>query len=229
MAIILNIETSTDICSVCISRGSEILSIRETPRSYSHSEVIAVFVDECLKEIGISAKDLDAVSISRGPGSYTALRIGAATAKGICFAVDIPLMSVGTLEALAGSVMHLCGDNDIVIPMIDARRKEVYHAIYKNDFENLHPVEPIILDETTFSALSKYDKIHFCGDGVPKSKGILTISNAQYHDIECSARHLIKMSNEKFDKKIFEDIAYYEPNYYKGANITVQKKNILRL
>ncbi|MFT4535142.1 MAG: tRNA threonylcarbamoyladenosine biosynthesis protein TsaB [Saprospiraceae bacterium] len=228
MAMILNIETSTDICSVCISRGSEVLSIRETPRSYSHSEVIAVFIDECFKEMSITAKNLDAVSISRGPGSYTALRIGAATAKGICFAVDIPLISVGTLEALAGSVMHLCGANDLVIPMIDARRKEVYHAIYNRSFENLHPVAPIILDETTFKDLSIHDKIHFCGDGVPKSKDILTISNAQYHDIECSARHMVKMSNEKFDKKMFEDIAYYEPNYYKGANITVQKKNILR-
>jgi tRNA threonylcarbamoyladenosine biosynthesis protein TsaB len=190
--------------------------------------VIAVFVNECLNEVGISAKDLDAVCISRGPGSYTALRIGAATAKGICFAVDIPLISVGTLEALASSVMHLCGTNDVVIPMVDARRKEVYHAIYKNDFEPIHPVEPIILDETTFRDLSIYDNIHFCGDGVPKSKDILTIPNAQYHDIECSARHMIEMSNEKFDKKIFEEIAYYEPNYYKGANITIQKKNILR-
>ena len=228
MAIILNIETSTDICSVCISRGAEVLSIRETPRSYSHSEVIAVFVDECLKEVGILAKDLDAVSISRGPGSYTALRIGAATAKGICFAVDIPLISVGTLDALAGSVMHLCGSNDLVIPMIDARRMEVYHAIYKNDFENIHAVEPIILDETTFSELSSYDKIHFCGDGVPKSKDILSITNAHFHDIECSSLNMVPLSNEKFDKKIYEDIAYYEPNYYKGANITVQKKNILR-
>ena len=228
MATILNIETSTDICSVCIADGTKVLAVRETPRSYSHSEVIAVFVDECLKEAGLAAKDLDAVSISRGPGSYTALRIGAATAKGICFAVDIPLISVGTLEALAGSVMHLCGKNDIIIPMIDARRKEVYHAIYDNRFDAIHEVEPIILDENTFIDLSKYDNIHFCGDGVAKSKDILTITNAQYHDIECSALSMIALSNEKFDKKIFEDIAYYEPNYYKGANITVQKKNILR-
>lgn len=228
MATILNIETSTDICSVCISRGDEILSIRETPRSYSHSEVIAVFVDECLKEANLSTNDLDAVSISRGPGSYTALRIGAATAKGICFAMDIPLISIGTLEALAGSVIHLCGENDIIIPMIDARRKEVYHAIYNHDFKNIHKVEPIILDENTFDEFSKYDKIHFCGDGVPKSKDILSISNAIFHDVECSSLHMVKLSNENFDKKIFEDIAYYEPNYYKGANITVQKKNILR-
>ena len=97
---ILYIETSTDICSICIAKGEKVLAIRETPRSYSHSEVIAVFIDECLRELEIKASDLDAVAVSRGPGSYTALRIGAATAKGICFAVDIPLISVGTLEAL---------------------------------------------------------------------------------------------------------------------------------
>lgn len=228
MPVILSIETSTDICSICISNNSDLLAIRETPRSYSHSEVIAVFIDECLKELGMSTKDLDAVSISRGPGSYTALRIGAATAKGICFASDIPLISVGTLEALAQPILPLCGENDVVIPMIDARRKEVYHAIFDHKFYKLHPVEPIILDETTFSDLGTHNKIHFCGDGVPKSKEILTIANAEFHDLECSAKHMIKLSNEKFAKKDFEDIAYYEPNYYKGANITVQKKNILR-
>jgi tRNA threonylcarbamoyladenosine biosynthesis protein TsaB len=228
MATILNIETSTDICSVCIADGTEVLAVRETPRSYSHSEVIAVFVDECLQEAEMTARDLDAVSISRGPGSYTALRIGAATAKGICFAVDIPLISVGTLKALASTLISVCGDNEIIIPMLDARRKEVYHAIYSMKLDPIHNVEPIILDDTTFSTLSDYDKIHFCGDGVAKSKDILTISNAEFHDIECSAMSMIALSHEKFEKKIFEDIAYYEPHYYKGANITVQKKNILR-
>lgn len=228
MALILNIETSTDICSVCIAKDKDIISIRETPRSYSHSEVIAVFVDKCLKEAGIGTNDLDAVAISGGPGSYTALRIGAATAKGICFASDIPLISIGTLEALAGSLGGICGNNDLVIPMIDARRKEVYHAIFNHSTEKIHDIEPIILDEATFSNLNEYDNIHFCGDGVPKSKDILQLSNAIFHDIECSAIHMVPLSLEKFSKNIFEDIAYYEPNYYKGANITVQKKNILR-
>lgn len=228
MALILNIETSTDICSICISRDLEILAKRETPRSYSHSEVIAVFINECLKEVGIKAKDLDAVAVSRGPGSYTALRIGAATAKGICYASDIPLISIGTLEALADSLKTVCKSNDLVIPMIDARRKEVYHAVFEHDSNKIHDVEPIILDETTFLNYSDYDNIHFCGDGVTKSKDILQLSNSVFHDIESSSMYMVPLALEKFTKNIFEDISYYEPNYYKGANITVQKKNILR-
>lgn len=225
---ILYIETSTDICSVCIAEGDRICSIRETPRSYSHSEVIAVFIDECLKEASLTTKELDAVAISRGPGSYTALRIGAATAKGICFAMDIPLVSIGTLEALADAVIDKAEDNDIIIPLIDARRMEAYHMLLNNKSEVILPVEPIILDEHSFKELEKYSTIHFLGDGVPKMKEVISISNAQFYEIECSSRFMIKRGIEKFNQKIFEDISYYEPHYYKGANITVQKKNILR-
>lgn len=228
MPTILNIETSTDICSVCIAKDGEILSIRETERSYSHSEVIAIFIDECVTEANISMSDLDAVSISRGPGSYTALRIGAATAKGICFALDIPLISVGTLDALRMSITDKVGENDLVIPMIDARRKEVYQAIYDCSGETVEEVAPIILDENTYKELSAYDQLHFCGDGSDKAQDILSIENGRFYKEECSARHMMKISEEKFKNKVFEDITYYEPFYYKGPNITVQKKNILR-
>jgi len=183
MPTILNIETSTDICSVCIASGLEVLAIRETPRSYSHSESIAVFIDECLKELDMKAADLDAVRV---------------------------------------------GETDLIIPMIDARRSEVYRAIYNSKGDELQPVEPIILDETTYTEYETADQVHFCGDGTPKSKEILSISNAIFHDIECSAIHMVPLSLEKYNKSNFEDIAYYEPLYYKGANITVQKKNILR-
>jgi len=228
MPIILNIETSTDICSVCISQDGRDLSIRETERSYSHSEVIAIFIDECIKEAGLTVKDLDAVAVSQGPGSYTALRIGAATAKGICFALSIPMIAVGTLDALKNSVIDKAGANDLIIPMIDARRKEVYRSIYDAKGNIIAPVEPIILDGETFKEYQGYDKIQFCGDGVAKSKDILSLENALYLEEECSARHMISLSEEKFAKKLFEDISYYEPFYYKGPNITVQKKNILR-
>jgi len=228
MAYILNIETSTDICSVCIAKGETIVSIRETERSYSHSEVIATFIKECLVEASMEPSDLDAIAVSRGPGSYTALRIGTATAKGMCFALDIPLISIDTLTALANSVHKEVGDNEIIIPMIDARRKEVYHAHYDKAMNILKEVEPIILDETTYAALSSSNKIWILGDGAPKSRDILSIHNAHFVDIECSSKYMVSLSLEKFEKKEFEDIAYYEPNYYKGANITVQKKNILR-
>ena len=228
MPIILNIETSTDICSICISKDGTVLSMKETERSYSHSEVIAVFIDECIKEAGLKMSDLDAVSVSQGPGSYTALRIGASTAKGICFALSIPLISIGTLEALSKSVLSRAESNDIVIPMIDARRKEVYHCIFTHEGQLLVKVSPIILDENTFKEYAQYDKILFCGDGVSKSKDILELENSYFYDEECSAKHMIKLSEEKFHHNQFEDISYYEPFYYKGPNITVQKKNILR-
>lgn len=228
MPIILNIETSTDICSVCLSKDSKVLSLRETERSYSHSEVIAIFIDECVKEAGLSMKDLEAVSVSQGPGSYTALRIGTATAKGICFALSIPLICVGTLDALKNSVIGQAGSNDLIIPLIDARRMEVYHCVYDSKGKILAPVEPIILDGETYNEYCKYDNLLLCGDGVPKSKDVLSIQNGQFFDEECSSRHMIQISEEKFANKVFEDISYYEPFYYKGPNITVQKKNILR-
>jgi len=228
MPIILNIETSTDICSICLSNEGAVLSFRETERSYSHSEVIAIFIDECVKEACIDMKDIDAVSISQGPGSYTALRIGAATAKGICFALSIPLIAIGTLDALKNSIINKAGSNDLIIPMIDARRKEVYRCIYDSNGKILASVEPIILDEDTFKEYSQYDNLLFCGDGVPKSKDILTLENSQFFDEECSAKHMIGFSEEKFANKQFEDMSCYEPFYYKGPNITVQKKNILR-
>jgi len=211
MPIILNIETSTDICSVCIARDNKVLSIRETERSYSHSEVIAVFIDECIKEIGIKMEDMDAVSISQGPGSYTALRIGSSTAKGICFALSIPLIAIGTLDALRNSIADRAGSKDLIIPMIDARRKEVYRCVYDVQGTILAPVEPIILDEDTFKEYAQYDNLLLCGDGSTKSKDILTIENAQFFDEECSARHMIRLSEEKFANKQFEDISYYEP------------------
>jgi len=228
MPIILNIETSTDICSVCISQQGRVLSIRETERSYSHSEVIAVFIDECVKEAGLSMKDLEAVSISQGPGSYTALRIGAATAKGICFALSIPLIAIGTLDALRDSVVKRAGVNDLIIPMIDARRKEVYRCVYGPSGNVLAPVKPIILDSETFKEYNNYDNLLFCGDGVAKSKDILDIENGLFIDEECSSKHMIPLSEEKFTQNLFENISYYEPFYLKGPNITVQKKNILR-
>ena len=228
MPTILNIETSTDICSVCISSNSEVLSIRETERSYSHSEVIAVFIDECIKEAGISMKDLDAVAVSQGPGSYTALRIGTATAKGICFALSIPLIAIGTLASLRESIAKKAGDHDLIIPLIDARRKEVYRCVYNYRGEVIEEVSPLILDDESFSEYKQYNNILFCGDGVSKAKDILTIQNSVFYDIECSSKFMVNISEEKFLANQFENLAYYEPFYYKGPNITVQKKNILR-
>ncbi|MEE9437403.1 MAG: tRNA (adenosine(37)-N6)-threonylcarbamoyltransferase complex dimerization subunit type 1 TsaB [Saprospiraceae bacterium] len=228
MAIILNIETSTDICSVCIAKDGQVLAIRETERSYSHSEVIAIFINECKAEAGIKITDLDAVAISQGPGSYTALRIAAATAKGICYSCDIPLISISTMKALANSLKDQCKDRDVILSMIDARRMEVYYSVYNNELYNITPVAPHILTKDSFLEYNNYSRILFCGDGVAKAKEILAVTNGEFLSIECSSLHMISLSEEKYGKKLFEDIAYYEPLYYKSPNITVQKKNILK-
>ena len=228
MPLILNIETSTDICSVCISKDGSVLSIRETERSFSHSEVIAPFIEECIKESGYKIKDIDAVAVSQGPGSYTALRIGTATAKGICFAMDIPLIAIGTLDALYNGAKKEAKDDDLIIPMIDARRKEVYRSIYDSMGKLIREVEPIILDENTFQEYESYNQLIFCGDGVAKARDILKVENSKFLDQECSSNFMVELSEEKFANKQFEDLSYYEPYYYKGPNITVQKKNILR-
>ncbi len=227
MTTILCIETSTDICSVCVARDRKVFSIRETARSYSHSEVITVLIEECLDEAGIVMKDLDAVAVTSGPGSYTALRIGSSTAKGICYAMDIPLISVDTLKSLAYGIRDKVGEEDIIIPMLDARRKEVYHAIYDHSMNEMVAVIPIILDEETFLEYGNHKKIHFCGDGVPKSKDILKVENGVFHNLEASSRHLISQAFESFEHGKVEDTAYYTPFYFKSPNITVQKKNIL--
>jgi len=228
MPTILNIETSTDVCSVCISRDAAVLAIRETGRSYSHNEVIAVFIDECIREAGLQMKDLDAVAIGQGPGSYTALRIGTATAKGICFALSIPLIAIGTLDALRLSMVDRAQNSDLIIPMIDARRREVYRAIYDVTGRILMPVEPIILEENSFHQYFDYGRLWFCGDGAIKASELLNQPNGVFSAEDCSAKYMIHLAEAKFAQQQFEDISYYEPYYYKGPNITVQKKNILR-
>lgn len=225
MTHILCIETSTDICSVCIASDEKVVAIRETERSFSHSEVITIFIEECLDEARLTAKDLSAVAVTTGPGSYTALRIGTSTAKGLCYALDIPLISVQTLKALAIGIKGHVNEGDLIIPMLDARRKEVYHAVYDASLQELTPVTPIVLDGQTFS--ERRSTIHFCGDGVIKARDILNYDRAVYHEVYSSAAFLVEEAFEKFGQKKFENIAYYTPYYLKPANINVQKKNIL--
>jgi len=224
---ILCIETTTDICSVCLAGDSKVIAIRETARSFSHSEVIAVFIDECLKEANITPNELSAVAVSGGPGSYTALRGGTSTAKGLCYGLKIPLIAVDTLKALAVGIQPKAAKGDLIIPMLDARRKEVYQAIYTYDLTNISEVSPLILDENSFLQHSTR-RIHICGDGAAKAQDILSLPNAVFHTLLSSAEFMIGEAFDKFESNTLEDTAYYEPYYFKGPNITVQKKNILR-
>ena len=225
MPLILNIETATEICSVCISRGATILSTQESADAYSHASVITLLIEACATEAGVSLKDLDAIAVSSGPGSYTALRVGAAAAKGICYALDKPLIAVKTLEALAYAARADKEGGAFYIPMIDARRMEVYTAVYDRTLDQVEDTHNLIFDEDSFLEYFKQNEpIVFCGNGAAKSKPLFESKNVLYSNIMCSAKHLVPFSVKAFDQQIFSDIAYYTPAYFKAPNITVSKK-----
>lgn len=211
---ILHIETSSKNCSVAISNGEKLLCLcEEVSENYKQSENLHTFIQWALEGAGISLSDLSAVCLGKGPGSYTGLRIGAASAKGFCFALDLPLVAVNSMESM---VEPFIGKGyDLIIPLIDARRMEVYTATYCGETgEEITATENLILDENSFQNLSG-KKIIFVGDGALKAKNILTI-NADFEEkIYPSAQFLIKKGWKKFNEKDFEDIAYFEPFYLK--------------
>lgn len=210
---ILNIETSTKNCSVSLSKQGEIISLKEqAEQNFTHSEKLHLFIDEVLKEAAVSYKELSAVALSKGPGSYTGLRIGTSTAKGLCFALDIPLIALDSLTALARQVTSKDG---LIVPMIDARRMEVYTAIFDENYNKKSEIQALIIDETSFSEISK--KTYFIGDGAAKCKEILTKENFIFLDdvLYPSSGEMGILSFEKFQAQEFENIAYFEPFYLK--------------
>lgn len=211
---ILHIETSTKNCSVAISKNGELLCLcEEYDDNYGHSEKLHLFVKWALEGAGISLDELDAVCVSKGPGSYTGLRIGVSAAKGFCYGLNIPLLSLNSLEILARSET----DNgfDLIIPMIDARRMEVYTAVFDGSGKMISGIVAKILDENSFKEFAD-KKIVFIGDGVDKSRAVLNLPGAEFKSgIHPSARQMISQAEEKFSRKEFEDIAYFEPFYLK--------------
>lgn len=221
---ILYLETSSKNCSVAISDGEKLLcSTEEISENYKQSESLHTFVEWALEGANLSMKDIEAVSLGKGPGSYTGLRIGAASAKGFCYGLKIPLIAVNSMESM---IMPFLGQNyEMIIPLIDARRMEVYTAVYDGiSGKELIPTEAKILDETSFEEL-KDKKVLFVGDGALKAKEILQLPNAEFNtDIYPSAQYLIKKTLEKIKKDDFEDIAYFEPFYLKDFH-GVKKKS----
>ncbi|MDF2833148.1 tRNA (adenosine(37)-N6)-threonylcarbamoyltransferase complex dimerization subunit type 1 TsaB [Chryseobacterium indoltheticum] len=221
---ILYLETSSKNCSVAISDGEKLLcSTEEVSENYKQSESLHTFVEWALEGANLSMKDIEAVSLGKGPGSYTGLRIGAASAKGFCYGLKIPLIAVNSMESMIESFL---GQNyEMIIPLVDARRMEVYTAVYDGiSGEELIPNEAKILDKTSFEEL-KDKKVLFVGDGALKAKEILQLPNAEFNtDIYPSAQHLIKKTLEKIKNEDFEDIAYFEPFYLKDFH-GVKKKS----
>lgn len=223
MAYILNIETSTTNCSVSLSYKGETLVLKEDyGNGYSHAEKLHVYVDEVLKEAKISTLQLDAIAVSKGPGSYTGLRIGVSAAKGLAFALNIPLISVSTLEALAHQVK---ADSGLIVPMLDARRLEVYSAIFDTQFNSIRAIEAQVLDETSFQSYLSENKVYFIGDGVAKTKALLDNNNAVFIENKLpSADQMSALSFNKYKKSDTEDVAYFEPYYLKDFVAIKSKK-----
>ncbi len=213
MALILNIETATKNCSVAIAKDGQVIASRELATDgYAHAEKLHVFIDDVLKTSGIAYGDLSAVAVSKGPGSYTGLRIGVSAAKGFCMALGIPLISVGTLQVLALKAKIADG---VIVPMLDARRMEVYSAVYDVGHNLVRKVEAEIITADSLSGINS--TIHIIGDCQPKIKTVLAGGRFIYHEdiVYPSAVDMAAPGFAKFKADQFEDLAYFEPFYLK--------------
>lgn len=234
MSLILCIETGTDICSVGIARDGELMSLRESDQGRDHAKQVAVFVDELLRETGVKPDELDAVAVGMGPGSYTGLRIGVSFAKGLCYGLNIPLLAVGSLEALtdvaikdyeAGIIQVEGWDEALLCPMVDARRMEVYTQIFNSRCEAQSEVSAEIITEESFSQWRAKGKLVIFGNGAAKCQEMLP--DAIYIDVAPSARGLTRIAHQLFEAGKTEDIAYFEPFYLKDFVVIPSKKKLL--
>jgi tRNA threonylcarbamoyladenosine biosynthesis protein TsaB len=213
-SLILNIETSTTNCSVSLSKEGETLVLKEDNNNkYSHAERLHSYIDEILIEAKIPLSDLDAIAVSKGPGSYTGLRIGVSAAKGLCFAIDKPLISVATLEALAHQIKI---EKGVIVSMLDARRMEVYSAVFNSKYQQIRDTQAQILDEQSFKNYLDKGKVYFIGNGVEKTKTLINHTNAIFIENKLpSANQMSVLSYNKFKENNFVDVAYFEPYYLK--------------
>jgi len=221
MIYILNIETATKNCSVSLSKNGQTVAIKEvSEEQFSHAEKLHLFIKEVLAFEGISLENLNAVAVSKGPGSYTGLRIGVSAAKGLCYALNISLIAVDTLAILAEKISV---DSGIIVPMIDARRMEVFTQKYSKDYSPLSLAEALIVDETAFADTT--ESIHLIGDGALKCKPVLTDDKFVFYDdvIYPSANEMSRISYKKYAENTFEDVAYFEPYYLKDFMLTTKK------
>lgn len=225
---ILSIETSTKICSVALHNQGVLLAESTLYVDKSHSEKLAVLIKDLLSYAEIKPKDLSAVAIASGPGSYTGLRIGTSTAKGLCYALEIPLIAINTLKAMAHGVSITLMEKDILLcPMLDARRMEVYSLLADNELNIIQPTEAIIIDANSFEEELKHQRILFFGNGASKCKPSLDHKqNAVFIDTDSiSAVYVGKLAWEKYQQKKFEDLAYFEPAYLKEFK-AIKPKNL---
>ncbi len=233
---IILIETSTALCSAALAENGEIVSYKESSAPKAHASLTAVFIDEMLKECGLTVSDCDAVCVSMGPGSYTGLRVGVSTAKGLCFGSGKPLLAVGTLDTLVAQATDILNSTDVIlnsiqdlshiIPMVDARRMEVYTAVFTPDGRQLTETAPAIIDETSFSSYLEDGPVLFIGDGAGKCADIIKHPNAHFLQCHPKASAMLRPALAAHKEKRFEDVAYFEPFYLKEFVATVSRKKL---
>lgn len=227
MAFILSLETSTTLCSVALHRQGELLSLRELDEAGAHSARLMELVQACLAEGGVGLKEVDAIAVSSGPGSYTGLRIGVSSAKGLALALQRPIIGVGAMRVLAQAVKSEVVPTVRIIPMLDARRMEVYAQVFDENLKEMGAVTSVVLNEHSFQNHLERYPVRFVGDGVPKAKELIHHPNAHFSQISISAKFMGEVAWEKFLNREFEDLIYFAPDYLKEFKVLKSKKNLL--
>ena len=222
---IILIETSTALCSTALVENGVLTSYRESSAPKAHASLTAVFIQEMLDERGLTLADCDAVCVSKGPGSYTGLRVGVSTAKGLCFGSGKPLIAVGTLDTLVAQASDTADAYKHIIPMIDARRMEVYSAVFENG-KQITETAPAIIDENSFAKYLEQGPCLFIGDGAGKCADVIKHPNAHFSQCWPKASAMLAPAIEAYKEKRFEDVAYFEPFYLKEFVATVSKKKL---
>jgi len=213
VSFILNIDTAVQSASVCISDNARVLGMKLNPSQKDHAAWLHLAVRELLSEQGLTLQQLNAVAISAGPGSYTGLRVGMATAKGLCYALNVPLIKINTLQMMAAAADKEVAE--LLCPMIDARRMEVFTAVFDQNLKEVSPSTNLILDESSFAPLLEKFTVSFFGNGSTKFKSLAKHTNAGFQTVEATAQHMAGLSSLKFDLRDFADLAYSEPFYGK--------------
>jgi tRNA threonylcarbamoyladenosine biosynthesis protein TsaB len=229
MGLILNIDTSTTMCSVALAKDGLLIAVQEQDGDYTHAENLTVFIQSVLENASLTLSDIEAVAVSKGPGSYTGLRIGVSTAKGICYSLNKPLIAVDTLQALAYGVSAQKNEKILYCPMLDARRMEVYTAVFDASNNSVHATSAEIIDERSFLNLLNNSVVCFFGNGAEKCKEVLSQhKNALFVDgCVTSAKNMVTLSEKAYVDSIFEDVAYFEPFYLKDFVAGKKKKETL--
>ena len=228
MSLILGIETSTTVCSVALTKAGSTLATEKLFLEKSHSSLLTVIIADLLRHAGVEKEELSAIAVAKGPGSYTGLRIGVSTAKGLCYALDKPLIAINTLHALANEVNNFNINEALLCPMLDARRMEVYTALFDASLKEMEPTRTLILDELSFAKTIEQHKVLFFGNGAAKFKSLLAQkTNAKFiKGLNPSAESVALLAHKAFEQEQFEDVAYFEPFYLKDFIAIKPKKRL---